>query len=540
MAPSFEMRFSGWGVDGDAGELSPHVVDWLESRFHRTLAPRVAPPKPEAVRLRKSKLSGKAASKLAARVGADNVRTDHASRLLHCAGKGYPDLLAMRSGARLAAPDAVVYPACHDEVRSIIDLCGREGSASVPFGGGTSVVGGVSPIRGGFESVISLDMQRMRGLVELDEASRIGVFGPGLHGPELEHLLRARGFTLGHFPQSFEYSTVGGWVATRSAGQASSGYGRIDEKLLGARLVAPAGELDLAARPASAAGPDLRAIVAGSEGALGVITEVSLSVSPAPEVTRYEALMMPTFEDGANAVRALEQEGVAPEITRVSDAAETEMGMAFAGVEGVKGKLLDGYLRGRGAGSGSGSLVILGWEGAAGTIEPRRREALSVLKRHGAVGLGAGAGRTWAKHRFSTPYLRDHLIERSVMVETLETSTTWANLMNLYVGVRSALAAHAPVVGCHISHLYPSGASLYFTFVAPQEHADAHAQWQSVKHAACRAIVEYGGTITHHHAIGVDHRAYLVDEDGETGVAALKALKNSLDPQGLMNPGKLL
>ncbi len=538
MAPSTEMRFSGWGVEADAGELSGHVISWLEQRFGAPLAARVAPPELDDLRLSASQLSKRATAKLSACVGAANLRTDRGARLIHAAGKGYPDLLAVRSGKRLPAPDAVVYPADESDVRAVLKICGGQGIAVVPFGGGTSVVGGVAPLRGGFDSVIALDLCRLRKLIDLDQSSRIGTFGAGLRGPELEHLLRARGYTLGHFPQSFEYSTVGGWVATRSAGQASTGYGRIDEKLVGARLSSPAGELKLAARPASAAGPDLRALVAGSEGALGVITEASLEISPAPEVTRYEALMMPSFEAAAEALRTLEQQGLSPEVTRASDEHETEIGLAFAGVDGVKGKLLNGYLRGRGG--APGALLILGWEGASGSIDQRRRAALSVLKDAGAIGLGAGAGRAWAKSRFSTPYLRDHLLERGVMVETLETSTSWSNLTRLYRGVGDALAAHAPFVGCHISHLYLTGASLYFTFIAPQDRADPLAQWKAAKRSACDAIIAHGGTITHHHAIGVDHRRYLKAEDGAAGVDALRAVKASLDPRGLMNPGKLL
>ncbi len=538
MAPPTEMRFSGWGVEADAGELSDSVIAWLEGRFAAKLAQPVAPPRAAEVRLGKSQSSKRILGELAARVGATNVRTDHYARLTHCAGKGYPDLLAMRSGRKLAAPDAVVYPGDAADVRAVLKTCSKQGIAVVPFGGGTSVVGGVTPLRGEFDSVIALDLSRMRQLISLDAKSRIGCFAAGLRGPELEHLLRARGYTLGHFPQSFEYSTVGGWVATRSAGQASSGYGRIDEKLLGARLVAPAGDLKLAARPASAAGPDLRALVAGSEGALGVITEASLEISPAPEVTRYEALMTPSFSAASEALRTLEQEGHTADVARASDETETEMGLAFAGIEGTRGKLLEGYLRGRGA--GSGALVILGWEGASGTIDARRRAALRILKQEGAVGLGAGAGRAWAKRRFSTPYLRDHLLERSVMVETLETSTTWSNLMQLYRGVGDALTAHAPIVGCHISHLYDSGASLYFTFIAQQDRGNPLGQWQAAKDEACDAIVAHGGTITHHHAIGIDHRRYLKAEDGTAGVSALRAVKKSLDPRGLMNPGKLL
>lgn len=532
------MRFSGWGIDEDAGDFPGHVAEWLALRLGAPLSSHAPPPKASEVRLRKSQLSKSAHSKLSGRVGAANVRTDHEARLLHCAGKGYPDLLAMRSGERLPAPDAVVYPGDHADVAAVLKLCSKQGIAVVAFGGGTSVVGGVTPLRGGFDSVITLDLGRIRELVSLDERSRVGVFGAGLKGPQLEHLLRARGYTLGHFPQSFEYSTVGGWVATRSAGQASSGYGRVDEKLLGARLAAPSGDLNLSARPASAAGPDLRALIAGSEGALGVITQASLEVSPAPEVTRYEALMMPSFIAAADALRELEQNGLAPDVARASDENETEMGLAFAGLDGAKRKLLERYLRGRGA--ASGAMLILGWEGASGSIDERRRAAISVVKAHGAVGLGAGGGRTWAKNRFSTPYLRDHLLERGVMVETLETATTWSNLMLLYRGVSDALANEAPLVACHISHIYQSGASLYFTFIAPQEKSDPLQQWESVKRKACDAIVAHGGTITHHHAIGIDHRRYLKAEDGAAGVAALRAVKSSLDPRGVMNPGKLL
>ncbi len=538
MAALTEMRFSGWGVDAEAGELSGHVIDWLERRFGRSLAPRQLAPDASEVRLSKSRLSTRAQHKLASCLGTANVRTDHQTRLTHSAGKSYPDLLAFRTTVKLAAPDAVVYPRDESDVRAVLKICRQQGIAVVPFGGGTSVVGGVTPLRGDFDSVIALDLGRMRQLLSLDADSRIGSFAAGLRGPELEHLLRARGFTLGHFPQSFEYSTVGGWVATRSAGQASTGYGRIDEKLLGVRLVAPAGELNLSARPASAAGPDLRAVIAGSEGALGVITEATLEVHPAPQATRYEALMLPSFAVAADALRSLEQAGAAADVSRASDENETEMGLAFAGIDGTKRKLFEGYLRGRGA--ALGALLVLGWEGASGTIEPRRRAALAVLKQHGAVGLGAGAGRTWAKSRFSTPYLRDHLLERAVMVETLETSTTWSNLMRLYRGVEESLTGHAPIVGCHISHLYQSGASLYFTFVAQQDESDPLGQWEAAKREACDAIIAHGGTITHHHAIGIDHRRYLEAEDGSVGVAALRAIKKSLDPQGLMNPGKLL
>ncbi len=295
----------------------------------------------------------------------------------------------------------------------------------------------------------------------------MATFEPGLRGPEVEHLLRARGFTLGHFPQSFEYSTVGGWVATRSAGQASVGYGRIDDLVVGATLAAPAGDVTLPALPASAAGPDLRELVVGSEGALGVLTSVSLTVAPRPPAGLYEGWMFPSLEAGAAALRELVQGGIAPDVCRLSDEHETEMSLALAGLSGARAVVAGGYMRARGV--AGGVLAITGWEDEPAAVSERRRVAAAVLSRHGGATLGKGTGRAWAKGRFHAPYLRDDLIGRGVMVETLETATTWSGLERLYRAVSAALRAHAPFVACHISHVYTTGASLYFTFVATQE-----------------------------------------------------------------------
>ncbi len=400
------------------------------------------------------------------------------------------------------------------------------------------MVGGVEPLRGGLDAVIALDLGRMSALIDLDERSRVATFEPGLRGPEVEHLLRARGFTLGHFPQSFEYSTVGGWVATRSAGQASVGYGRIDDLVVGATLAAPAGDITLPALPASAAGPDLRELVVGSEGALGVLTSVSLTVAPRPPAGLYEGWMFPSLEAGAAALRELVQGGIAPDVCRLSDEHETEMSLALAGLSGARAVVAGGYMRARGV--AGGVLAITGWEDEPAAVSERRRVAAAVLSRHGGATLGKGTGRAWAKGRFHAPYLRDDLIGRGVMVETLETATTWSGLERLYRAVSAALRAHAPFVACHISHVYTTGASLYFTFVATQEPDDPIGQWQRAKSAACEAIVGAGGTITHHHGVGRDHAAYLSAEKSPLGLDALRAVKERLDPSGIMNPGKLL
>ena len=536
---SGEMRYWGWGEDGRAPVANGHLVEWLAGRLGG-LDGELPPASPEAFEKRPCRLSRKDLRRLEEVVGSGGLSTSMRNRLVHAAGKGYPDLVRMRAGGRVALPDAVAYPRDTVQAQRLLRLCSKRAIAVVPFGGGTSVVGGVAPLRGDMGSVIMLDTGRLRGVPAVDQVSRVARLQAGLRGPEVEHALRRHGLTLGHFPQSFEYSTVGGWVATRSAGQASSGYGRIDDLVRGLQMASPAGDLGLQSRPASAAGPDLRELVLGSEGAFGLITEVDLEVAPMPEETRYEAFVFPGFAAGAQALRVLAQDGVQPDVTRLSDEDETEFYLAAAGLEGTRRSVLARYLKARGSGMDGAALAIFGWEGDAGSCQPRRGAALAAIRGHGAVSIGTGPGRAWARGRFEGPYLRDDLMGRGVMVETLETATTWANASRLYEAVRGALAAEAPVVGCHISHVYPTGCCLYFTFLARQEAGDPIGQWERVKRSACSAIVEADGTITHHHGIGADHRRYLKHEDGKLGVAMLRGVKAAADPAGVMNPGKLI
>jgi alkyldihydroxyacetonephosphate synthase len=476
-------------------------------------------------------------------VGEGNVFTYDEDRIRHATGRGYVDLARLRNGALEAAPDAVVMPPDAEALRRVIDVCTAEGIALVPFGGGTSVVGGVEPLRGAHGRVISLDLGALRD-VEVDERSLTARLGAGLRGPEAEAALGAHGLTLGHFPQSFEYATVGGFAATRSAGQASSGYGRFDALVSSVRLLAPAGELTTLETPHTAAGPALRELVIGSEGVLGVIPDVTVRVRPAPAVKRYEAWMVESFEAGSEIVRALAQGPGLPEIIRVSDEEETEGTLALSGPRGVSGSLFDRYLRVRGR--RGGSLVIVGFEGDEESVARRRALTVRALRHGGAAYLGQAAGRAWEHGRYQGPYLRDTLMGMGAMVETLETSHTWSRFGALHAAVgeaiRSALAQQGTpgLVFCHLSHAYADGASLYFTFISRARRGAELEQWAAVKRAACEAIVAHGGTITHHHAIGRDHAPYMEAEVGETGIDVLRAVKEQLDPAGIMNPGKLL
>jgi alkyldihydroxyacetonephosphate synthase len=399
----------------------------------------------------------------------------------------------------------------------------------VPFGGGTSVVGGLAPETGGeFAGVVALDLRRMNALVALDEVSRLAVLEPGLRGPEAETLVGARGYTIGHFPQSFEYGTIGGFAATRSSGQASSGYGRFDELVVALRVATPAGTLSLGRAPRSATGPDLRQLVLGSEGTLGVITSLTVQVRPVAEARVYDGWRFGSFAAGVEAVRALAQDGPLPTVLRLSDETETAVGLA-------------GGELGRG---GGGALGVVGFEGRRGEVEARRAEVARALERAGAS-VEPGAGERWVRGRFRGPYLRDALLGAGVLVETLETACFWSGVLSLYesvgAAVRDALTGLGtpPIVLCHVSHVYAAGASLYFT-VACAQGDDPVAQWRAAKAAAGEAIHAGGGTISHHHGVGVDHRDRYAAEVGELGVELTRSLKAALDPTGILNPGVLI
>ncbi len=537
------MKWWGWGDPRKRPEIGDEA---LASMREILGAPecRAEPVPLTDVRLGESRLSKRASKRLAQAVGEQWLKSDREERVLHAAGRGYPDLIRLRAGSIKSAPDAVAYPQDEKEVGAVLEACSAEHVAVVPFGGGTSVVGGVEPIRDGFDAVLTLDLGRMAEVTNVDSRSLIADFGPGLRGPQAEAALARSGLTLGHFPQSFEYATIGGFVATRSAGQASTGYGKIEEMVLGLRALSPAGLLEVKPVPASAAGPQLRELLVGSEGLLGVITRATLAVRPRPHERRFEGWMFKSFPEGAEAFRRLEQSGTAPDVARLSDEVETMVSLQMAGGRTLGQRAGRAYIKTRRY--EGGCLAILGFEGDSSSVARRRAQAARMLRSAGGLSLGPTPGRAWERQRYEGPYLRDALLDNCIMVETLETATRWSSLMDLYAAVVQAIREvlesrdTPPLVMCHVSHLYPSGASLYFTFFAAQQKEQELDQWQAAKSAATDAIVSAGGTITHHHAVGRDHAAWLSSEIGELGVELIRAAKERLDPGGILNPGKLL
>jgi alkyldihydroxyacetonephosphate synthase len=528
-APYPDMSWSAWGDPAQAEPLAEERLTLVRTALdaREDGLPRVAL---EDVRLPEPVLPDAARRALVEAVGAEHVRDDHEARVRHTRGKSTPDLLRLRAGQADDAPDAIVLPDSHDEALAVLAACEEHRVAVVPFGGGTSVVGGLEPDREGFAGVVALDLRRMNRLLALDEVSRTATLEPGLRGPEAEDLLAARGFTIGHHPQSFLYATIGGFAAARSSGQASAGYGRFDERVVQLTLATPRGTLALGRAPKSAAGPDLRQLVLGSEGAFGVITSVTVEVVPAPVQKVYDGWRLPSFAEGATALRRLIQDGPTPTVLRLSDEVETALNLARPTESG--------------ADAAGGCLAIAGYEGTPENVAARRDAASAVLRELGGE-LDEDAGAAWAHGRYKGPYLRDAMLDAGALVETLETTTFWSNLPALYEAVRTALtdalAAQGtpPVVLCHISHVYRSGASLYFT-VAAGALDDPLAQWRTAKQAANDAIGASGGAITHHHGVGIDHREHLARELGPLGVAALRAAKDAFDPAGIMNPGILI
>jgi alkyldihydroxyacetonephosphate synthase len=513
-----------WG-DPDAARPLPAPTRALVDAAFGGLPPG---PTVDDAALPPARLDAEVLAGLRAAVGDDEVRTDDRARRAHTRGKSTPDLLRARAGDLADAPDAVVRPADADEVAAVLAVAVRHHLAVVPFGGGTAVTGGLVARRQGFAGVVSLDLARLDRLLDVDPVSMTATLEPGLRGPEAEARLAEHGLTLGHYPQSFEFASIGGFAATRSSGQSSAGYGRFDAMVVGLTAVTPTGRLTLGTAPASAAGPDLRQLLLGSEGAFGVITSVSVRVRRVPATTAYDGWRWPSFTAGTTAMRTLAQGQLLPTVLRLSDEAESAISLAHPDRVG--------------AGGGGGCLMIVGYEGEPEAVAARRSEVSAVLARLGGAEEGEEPGRAWVEGRFAAPYLRDSMLDAGVLVETLETATFWSRVDRVHADVKAALEGHLPgpvLVLCHVSHVYETGCSLYFTAAAPLGEQPLET-WRAAKAAATDAMVAAGATITHHHGVGTDHRPWLAAEIGEVGVRVLRAVKAELDPTGVLNPGVLI
>ena len=542
MALASATTYARWGTPPRPVELSAAAEQFLTTTLGDP-TPRPPAPATDMV-VPPSRLRTERLDRLAGLVGADSVSLAPADRLGHSAGCSLTDYLHLRQADLdpRTIPDAVVRPSSHGQVRDVLAYCANESVAVVPYGGGTSVVGGVTAVTD--RPRVAMAFDRMADVIGIDDDSMTVTVQPGITGPVLERILQTRGFTLGHLPQSWERASIGGYAATRSAGQASSGYGRSDEMIESLTVATPVGELHLGRAPKNAAGPDLRQLFIGSEGAFGVITEITLRIRHQPTVTRYEGIMFPSYEAGVAAFRDLAQYRATADVMRLSDTPETTATLAMSGPQGRTGELFQRYLSLRNV--DGGCMAILGWEGYSRRfVSARRSAAWSVMKDHKPASLGPTVGNSWRKHRYDGPYLRDVLLDRGYLVETLETAAHWSDIHRLRDAVAGALDGalqtgdRHPYVMSHISHVYETGGSLYFTVIVPATD-DPVTQWAGAKSAAMDAIGSAGGTITHHHAVGRDHAPWLEGEIGLEGLRLLRGIKGLVDPQGILNPGVLV
>lgn len=527
-------RWNGWGDDSDNYLLSEEALAFVRERIGESRTPVDA--------TREQALAAVPASRIA---NARGYSTDAAVRLDHARGQSFPDWIAMRAGRMGPFADGVALPATHEEAAQALAEARKLGAIVIPYGGGTSVVGHLN-VPAGDRPVVNISFEKMNRLLKLDDTALLATFGAGTAGPQVEAQLRTQGYLLGHFPQSYEYSTLGGWVVTRSSGQQSYRYGRIENLFHAGRLVTPRGELNIGGVPASSAGPDLREALMGSEGRLGLLTEVSARIRRLPEQESFHAIFFPSWEAGVDAVRALVQQDVPLSMLRLSNEIETETQIALVSGHRTALAWLRRYLNLRGLGP-QPCMLMAGVTGSALECRQARARMLESVKHHGGVHVGTMMGKAWTKNRFRGPYLRNSLWEKGYAADTVETCVNWPQVTPLMRAIeqsaRDALAAQNERVHAftHLSHVYRQGCSIYSTFVyrsAGSYEAD-HERWRLLKSRVSDTIVAHGGTISHQHGVGSDHAPYLVAEKSALGIDLIRAMAREFDPEGMMNPGKL-
>lgn len=545
-----EMRWYGWGYADTtySFENRPTAWSYLKEQLELADDSPTLMVNPETIQLRPSRLTDVTLSALRQIVGAEAVVTANPARQAHSLGKSYRDLIYLRSGQIPNPTDAVIFPSCDDEILNILALASEQGLAVIPFGGGTSVVGGIEPI--GTQPTLTLSLTRLSHLLFIDEISQTVTAEAGILGPDLETALNHHGFTLNHFPQSFEFSTLGGWIATRSAGLSSTKYGKIEDMVVGTRMVTPNGILETRNVPASATGPSLLQLLVGSEGAFGVITQATLRVRPLPKFQKECGWLFRDFHVGVEAVRAIMQSGLTPALARLSDEAETRttfwMREGRTGWAGLRQKISLTTMARMGSSFEHGTMLLLRFEGNDECALHGAHHAQNICKALGAFDLGPSPVRSWRRDRFHTPYLRDVLVDHGILVDTLETATEWNHVEALHSAIKSAVSQAITTTGSkalvltHLSHVYRDGASLYVTFLAQSAQGRELEQWQVIKDAATDCIMQHGGALSHHHGVGYEHAKWMERAEGQTGLEVLRSVKKTVDPHGVMNPGKLL
>jgi alkyldihydroxyacetonephosphate synthase len=555
MADVKHMKWWGWGVEGvsfhheNKPAFRPFVINAIDLDVNTAPA---APMSLDDLAIPAPLIGDQLLTELSDAVGAENAAQDDLDRIVHTYGKSARDLLRVRAGDIPRVPDVVVYPGNEAEVQLIVDRAVAADAVIIPYGGGSNISGSLHAPEDETRPVISLDLGRLNQVIDIDEDSGLARIQAGAQGPDLEEQLAVRGWTLGHFPDSFTHSTLGGWVATRSSGMQSDKYGDISDIARGMRVVMPGKVLEIRPLPHTSTGPSVREMVLGSEGRLGVITEVTVQVHRIPEVRLILGYLFPSWEAGLAAMQEISTSDAHPSITRVSDAKETAFSFATRkksgriSISSLISKGMMKVLQRRGWKLDEVCLSFIGYEGGKAHVARQKAIVKDIVSRHGGIVVGKGPGELYDQKKFDTPYIRDFLLDRGAIGDVSETAAPWSKLLPLYTNVLAAaekVYAHLGVAGwimCHLSHSYHSGACLYFTFAFKHDGVDPLGQYEPLKNAIQQAFVDSGGTLSHHHAVGTEHAAWLEQDISAAGVHMIDGLFTAMDPGRNLNPGKII
>ncbi len=548
------MKWYGWGREDiafsheDKPSFAPFVADVVGVDLD---APSAQIPELAGLDVPAPRHPAALADALVGAVGADQVHTDDLDRVVHTYGKSLRDLVRARAGIFGRVPDLVVYPADEEQVAAVLAAALVADAVVIPFGGGSNIVGSLEAPVDEPRPVVSVDLGRLDRVLEVDAEARLARIQAGVLGPEMERQLNELGWTMGHFPDSFSHSTLGGWIATRSSGMQSDVYGDIGQITKAVRVLSPGGVIATRAVPSQSTGPSVLQMVLGSEGRLGIITEATVQVHRLPAKRVVLGYFFPSFDAGVTAMREIAESEAAPIITRVSDARETRFSFATRrashGLSGLVSAGLKRYLSARGWDLDQMCLSFIGYEGSPLHVANQKAAVAAVVKRNGGIGVGTGPGTLYDQKKFDTPYIRDFLLDRGALADVSETATSWSRLLPLYRAVVADAEKAFAAVGvqgwimCHLSHSYHSGACLYFTFAfAPAPGAEPVPQYDTVKSAVQQAFLDNGGTLSHHHAVGREHARWLAEDISPAGAEVLAALFAGVDPGRNLNPGAIL
>lgn len=549
------MKWWGWGQSAVTftHEDKPGLAPFIKKMIGVDVTKVATEPVPfEDLPLAAPIISEKLRLDLEGAVGAENVSHEPLDRVTHTYGKSLRDLVRIRRGELPRLPDVVVYPRTEDEAAAIVRTIIDNDAVAIPFGGGTNISGSLEPPSGEQRTIVSIDMGKMDRVLEIDEMSRTARVQAGVLGPALETQLNAKGWTIGHFPDSFNHSTLGGWIATRSSGMQSDKYGDIADLTRAVRVVTPVGVLSTRSVPSTSTGPSVREMILGSEGRLGVITEATVHVHRIPAERQIYGYLFPDWTRAIGAMQALAESDAMPSVTRVSDAHETQFSFATkkrgSVTDHFKSAALKSYLkRVRKYDLDAMCLSFIGYEGSADHVKRQKSLVSEIVKRFGGLCIGTSPGQIYDQKKFDTPYIRDFLLDRGALADVSETAAPWSQLVALHNGINERARKAFDEIGvkgyimCHLSHSYHSGACLYFTFAfAASPKRDAIEQYDIVKHAIQQGFIDLGATLSHHHAVGTEHKQWLEQDISAAGVVMVQALVNGIDPGSNFNPGKIV